>query len=477
MITPQRVAKNTVYTLGSAVAQKILTMVFFIIVARHYGPADQGHYSSALAFATLFSIFVDLGISSALTRETARRKNDVAPLVSQMLFLRLVSACVVYPGMIAMAYVFQYPPSLIAMILVAGVIAVIDTFTVACWFVLRGFQNLMYESYAGIAAVFVMVTSGISFVFLDLPITYLLWSVFAGSLVNFGVSLYYLLRKSGLSLSLRPHLGSVKELVRISLPFAAAGIFARIYTFGDLSLLPALASAQAAGWYAAAQKVMLALNIIPASLSSSIYPAMSAAFASQKERVGFLCTRGLVYLAIIALPLAVGLFLCAKQIVLFVYNTSYLPTTHVFELLAPAIAAGFLTFPLGAALAAANRQGVNTAIAGVCALVNVFANIIFIPLFAEAGAAIAASLTYVIQFVVSLLFTWRYIQSDFLFLASRGIRIIFATGVMACFLFFVRDTMPVLIVVGGGMVVYGVCVLLFRVTDTREIRNLIFSRK
>jgi len=54
MITPQRVAKNTVYTLGSAFAQKLLTMVYFIIVARHYGPADQGHYSSALAFATLF---------------------------------------------------------------------------------------------------------------------------------------------------------------------------------------------------------------------------------------------------------------------------------------------------------------------------------------------------------------------------------------------------------------------------------------
>lgn len=477
MITPQRVAKNTLVSLGSAFGQKLLTMIFFIIVARHYGPADQGHYSSALAFATLFSIFVDLGISSALTRETARRQQGVAPFVGQMFVLRIASALFVYPGMIAMAYVFHYPASLIAMIMIAGVIAVIDTFTVACWFVLRGFQNLLYESYGGVAAVLAMVVSGLAFIAFGLPIGYLLWSVFIGSMVNLGISLFYLLRKSGLSLSLRPNVSSMRELVRISAPFAVAGIFARIYTFGDMSLLPALASAQAAGWYAAAQKVMLALNIIPAALSSSMYPAMSASFAEQKERVGFLCSRGLLYLAIIVLPIAVGTLLFARHIVLFVYDASYLPTARVFELLTPAIVGGFLSFPLGATLASANRQGINMAVGGLCAFVSIIGNFFLIPLIAEQGAAITASVTYVTQFFASLFFTWEYIQPNLSFLASRLARVLFATAAMASFILVVRDTLPVLIVVVSSMLVYTLCIFLFRVTNISEIRTIISPRR
>ncbi|MBI4272284.1 flippase [Candidatus Uhrbacteria bacterium] len=477
MISPQRVAKNTIYTLSSAVSQKLLTMAFFIIVARYYGPAEQGHYSSALAFATLFSIFIDLGISSALTRETARRHQSAAPLVSQMFVLRLASALIVYPGMIAIAYAFHYPLSLIAMIVVAGVIAVVDTFTVACWFVLRGFQNLMYESIGGALAVFAMVVSGFSFIAFGLPIQSLLWSVLIGSGVNFAISLFTLLAKSGLSLSLRPNFPSLRELIRISAPFAAAGIFARIYTFGDMSLLPALASAQAAGWYAAGQKVMLALNIIPASLSSSMYPAMSASFASHKERVGFLCSRGLLYLAIVVLPIAAGMFLFARHLVLFVYSESYLPTARVFELLTPAIVGGFLSFPLGAVLASANRQGVNTAIGAICAFVNIVGNCLLIPLFAERGAAITASLTYLTQFFVSLVCTWEYIRPNLSFLILGCARVLLATAGMACFVILTRDSFPVLFVVAGSMLVYAVCVVLFRVVRISEMRTLIFFRK
>ncbi len=476
MITPKRVAKNTMYTLGSALAQKLLTMTYFIIVARYYGPADQGEYSSALAFATLFSVFIDLGISSALTRETAQRQNAAAPLISQMFLLRIATAVIVYPGMIAMAYAFHYPASLVAMIAVAGVIAVIDMFTIACWFVLRGFQNLLYESYAGFFAVLTMVATGIVFIGYGFPITYLLLSVLVGSFVNLVISLFYLLKKSELALSIRPNRAHIKDLLRLAAPFAAVGIFARIYTFGDMTLLPALASASSAGWYAAAQKVMLALNIIPASLSSSLYPAMSASFSSQKERIGFLCSRGLLYLSIIVLPIAVGALYVSHQLVVFVYGEGYLPTARVFELLAPAIVGGFLSFPLGAALASANRQGINACIAGVCAFVNIIANIILIPKFAEQGAAIAASLTFTIQFFASFFFTREYIKPHLRFLAVRVSRIILASAGMAFFIVATRDSLPFPLVAGGSALLYVALVFFFRAINVREIKNLIFLR-
>jgi len=476
MIENIGVKKNSFYILLSAALQKILTLFYFIAVARYYGPQDQGLYSSALSFTTLMSVFIDLGISSALTRETARNPKAAASLVSQCFFLRIATGLIVYGGMLGFAYFLGYPKELITMIYVAGVIALLDTFTVAGWFTVRGFQNLTFEARGGFAAVATMVALGAWMMIAQLPIFYLLLATLAGSVVNLIYSLFILIRRCGYCIAFTPEWKTIRTLLVISAPFAGAAIFSRLYTFVDMSMLPVLASVHSAGIYAAAVKVMLAMNIIPASLSSSLYPAFSSLHQKDEKRIGSLCARGIVYLALVALPICMGLYLLSDRIVLLVYNESYLPTARVFELLIPGILFGFLMFPPGALLSGTNRQGINTTIFAIGAAVSVSANIILIPLLQERGAAIAASITYTWIFLASIIMVWSYLRSHWKYISTMLIKSLMATALMGGGIYFLRTELPTLLLVVAGIGIYAITVFALRVVSITDISGLISGK-
>jgi O-antigen/teichoic acid export membrane protein len=275
MLPKVSMTKNSFYSLGSTLVQKALTFIYFIIVARYFGPEDQGRYSAALAFAALFSVFIDIGMSAALTRETAREPQKAGSLAGQMFLYRISFGIVVYGITILLAYAFRYSPELIQYIYITACAAVIDVICTSCWAVFRGFQNLKYEAYGGILAIVTMVALGLLVMALHLPLIYLVYAVLAGSLANFLFALFLMLFTCKLSLSLAPDFVLLKRLLFMSLPFAGAAIFSRVYTFSDVAILTRVSGEAYAGWYSAASKIVLALNMIPAAISASIYPAMS----------------------------------------------------------------------------------------------------------------------------------------------------------------------------------------------------------
>src|SRR3990167_2773138 len=83
------IAKNTSYFTLALVLQKIISFTYFVLIARAIGPADLGKYYFAISFTSIFGIFIDIGQSSVLTREVARRPNDTARLFSSVFLIKL----------------------------------------------------------------------------------------------------------------------------------------------------------------------------------------------------------------------------------------------------------------------------------------------------------------------------------------------------------------------------------------------------
>ena len=69
-------AKNTTYYTVALTVQKILAFIYFWLISNSLLPGNLGQYVFALSFSTLFSIFIDLGLSSILTREAAKSKEQ-----------------------------------------------------------------------------------------------------------------------------------------------------------------------------------------------------------------------------------------------------------------------------------------------------------------------------------------------------------------------------------------------------------------
>ena len=459
----------------SIAMQKAMTLVYFVIVANVFGPAEQGRYSAALAFTVLFGVFVDCGTSAMLTRETARRGRDVEPLVRQMFFSRLVLGFVVYGIMIGAAYAFHYSSELISLIWIASIAALIDTCSVATWAIIRGFHNLTYEAIGGVLAIGTMVILGGVAIFLHLPLPFLMYAVLAGSIANVVLAVWVLSHKLHISFTPTIQLPLLKEMIILSLPFAGAAIFSRIYTYTDSTLLASLVSEQAVGWYTAANKIILALNLIPASLSASLYPTLSVFALSHPQKISSTFTKTLFVLFLIALPIAAGMIILAPHIVLAFYNDHYLPTIGLIQILSVSMVFGFLSFPFGALFAATNQQRKNTFLYGIAAALSVGGNWLLISRFGAIGAAATALMVSFFIFFASFLWSRNYWRPEQAYLVSSTLKIVLATSGMAAVLWVVKDAIPFIVTLLIGIVAYVACCFALRVVTKADVSMIIHS--
>jgi O-antigen/teichoic acid export membrane protein len=473
MIQRQTIAQNFFHVFGSTIVQKILTFAYFIIIARTFGPLDQGRYSAAIAFATLFGVFIELGLSSALTRETARSPEKASGFAGQMLLLRIFLGALVYAGIILFAWLFHYPWEIRELIAVAGVATVIDVLSTSCWGIMRGFQNLKYEAFGGVIAIGVMMAIGTGAAIFHWPVVMLVYAVLCGSFANFVYVLIVLTKRGRVHISLTPDVAIVKSLIVLALPFAGAAIFSRIYTFADTALVARLAGEQHAGFYAAANKLILALNMIPAAFSSSIYPAMSAYFVSAREKLILIFERTMFLLLLLVIPMGVGTAILARNIIMTLYGETYLPSIQPLQMLAPALIFGFLIFPFGALLAASNRQKINTIILGIAASVSLLLNIILIPRFQATGSAWAASATYFIICAASLWAVREEIRPALQKLLVATGKISLASVGMGFTLFMLRDSVHIIFSIAIGALVYGALLFVLKCLTIRDVKTLV----
>jgi len=94
MVTAQKITSNTSWYLLALVLQKVLSFVYFTILARYLGPATYGQYQLSLNFAIMLSVVSDLGLSVVLIREVAKQQFEEKKLFQQIFSLKIILSLV-----------------------------------------------------------------------------------------------------------------------------------------------------------------------------------------------------------------------------------------------------------------------------------------------------------------------------------------------------------------------------------------------
>lgn len=470
----ESITKNSLYLLASSIIQKLFNLIYFVCIARAFGPLEQGKYSAALAFCTLFSVFIDFGASAVLTRETARNREKAGVYLGQILFFRLSVGVLTYGVILASSYFAGYSGELRYLIALAGISTLLDMISTAQWALFRGFQNFKYEGGALIGVSALMLALGGTALYFKQPLSMLIIVLILVSVFHISYAMI-LLWRSKIHISLFPRLDVLSNLLTLAAPFALAGIFSRIYTNADITLLARFSGEAHAGWYSAANKAILALQFIPAAITSAMYPAMSRYALYDTKRLGETFVKSVYLLLLIVLPMACGIFLLSDKIVWVFYGARYMPTILLLEVLSPTLIFAFLIFPLGVLLAATNRQSVNTMVLAGAAVFNVIANILLIHSIASLGSAWVSTCTYGGIFLFEMIVTWNYWKDQSTFLIVKTCKIICATCVMGLVIFFLKSSLPFFALVLLGVGTYGGVVLLLRVIAHDEIKFFLKS--
>ena len=466
----ERIAKNTTYLTTALVIQKALSFFFFLAIARFLGKAGTGDYVAAFAMSSIFGVFIDLGLGSVLIRELARDTRQSETYFGNIVSLKIVLAVSAYLALLGFVKILElmgvgHPP--LPLVLVAGMVMVVDSFTLAGTSVFRGYHNLWFESVTIALNKIIVLGLGLP-VLLFAPSTLnVMLSVFLGSVVSVGLLSFYLYQDQHLSWQPRWDPAVIRNLMRLAAPFAWAGIFSALYAYSDSVLLSILQGSEAVGLYSVAAKTMNAFQFIPLAFMAAIYPAMSAYYVAAPERLQSLLEASLRYLFIVSAPLAMGLYLLAQEFVMRL-GVAYAPAAAAVRILMPSLVFVFLSFPLGALLNATNRQHWQTAVIGLGMVSNVGLNLWLIPHWSYLGASWAWFATNAAIVVVGFWLARQVVAYRLRPLIGSFLRVSLSTVLMALVVLAV-EPYGIIVAVLLGSSVYLLALALLRELTSADI--------
>ncbi|MBF8280622.1 MAG: Heteropolysaccharide repeat unit export protein [Candidatus Magasanikbacteria bacterium] len=406
------VAKNAFYLSAASVAQKLLSFVYFTYISNLLGAGEQGKYSFALAFTTIFSIVADLGLTPVMIREISRARERTREILHTVLGVKIILVLCAYALAVFFAIGLKhYSPEEIILIVAAGAVMMFDSVHLTVYGVFRAHQNLKVEAVGVVIGQTLTLGFGAVALFLHWPLVTLIAALAGGSLFNVLWSTWSLWHWQKISLFGVGRMAILPTIVKEAVPFALAGIFTRVYSGLDSVLLRTLNDSRAVGLYSVPYKIAFAFQFIPMAVSAALYPAMSECFARDKTRLAHLFERATFTLSLIVFPVAVGISVLAKEILAFAFLPEYGVAASALIFLMAALIFSFLDFPVGSLLNACNRQHAQTLAMGATMVVNLIANLFFIPRWGITGAAAAACDTMAIA-SCGLAQTWRRYGSD-----------------------------------------------------------------
>ena len=106
--------RNSTFYLGADFLVKLLSFIFNIYVVRELGDERFGFYTTALAYAGIFSVIGDLGMTQYAVREIARGRRQANDLFWNLVFIRMILSALASVFIIASAYfVTGYPTEMV----------------------------------------------------------------------------------------------------------------------------------------------------------------------------------------------------------------------------------------------------------------------------------------------------------------------------------------------------------------------------
>jgi O-antigen/teichoic acid export membrane protein len=388
----QRFVKNAVL---STVAEATTVFLFLLLIfaARFLGDEKYGVFAFALAFVGLFELICDCGLRFLLVRDLARDQTDARAYLGNVLVLTislsLVSLCL---------------SVLTVNILKTSYESRMIVYILQCAIILKTMKSLFRFSFHAfnrfdLAALTVFIERLLLFV-VGIGILVGTNSVIAFAIgflivriIDLGTT-FLIFTRNFWKPSIRFDFSRWPHLLANSMPIALNGVFIVLLTRVDTVMISVFRSDAEVGWYNAATKLIEASGIVTVILGSSIFPSLAALFQQSKESFIELASKGVRYILVMAIPLALVGNILADKIIMLVFGMEYTNSIIAFRILLLGVIFSFYTHIGGAFLVAMNKQKIAVICSSLALGLNIILNSLLIPSIGYVGAAVASLVSY-----------------------------------------------------------------------------------
>jgi len=392
--------KNTLWM----ISEKVVKIIFAIILARFLGSESYGILMYAYSFVFIFSPLSSLGLDTVTEKYLVSQPEKERSYLGTVFTLKILGSLLALVGIIITWTVLDTE---LDEKLLIGILSLSFLFQQLTVFELFFRANVLakYISYAKFAGLLV---KGVVLVYLLYSSKSLIWfasTYIIDAFIVFISSLILYSKKKKVSSGLFFDFKLAKILLRESFPLMFAGIAIVIYSRIDQLMLKHFLTDSDVGVYATAVQLAESWYFIPVAIGTSLFPAIVKA-KEKSEKLYYQTLHYFSGLNIAFAFFAVFLFIFFGEfLILLLYGKDFTSGATVLSIYC---ASGIFT-AMGAFwskwVLIENLQKYQFYMQVGAAIFNIILNLLFIPIWGKEGAAIATVVSYSGGFIVTGLIT------------------------------------------------------------------------
>lgn len=402
----QLIARNFTILSIAQVISRSFALVITISITRALGADGFGAIVFATSLLTYGTLLVRFGFDGLGPIEVARGE---IPLRSLVQTVQGLSLALMAPTFILLAlFVWQASVPLLTkyITLLYGLSLLTDALDLT-W-VFLGAELMHVTALAEILGQFLLLTGVLLFVngphdILLMPLVFLV-SRFA----SIALLMISYARRFGW---LRPRIDFtlLSSLFSKTWPFAGAVVVSMFLHNFDIVLIGLWLGLEATGLYGAAYRVVWIPALLLTAYTKSLRPSLARASVQGIASINHLLTRSLQLATAAGVGLAVGGYLMAEPVVLFLYGEEFRGASTPLRLLLAATALLIVNRHYRMLLATFHLQAVMFKMMAIAAGINIILNLLFIERYGINGAALAMMLSEAVILCLGYLFTRQHI--------------------------------------------------------------------
>jgi O-antigen/teichoic acid export membrane protein len=380
------IGRNVSALVAAQATTKAINLLVSIALVRWLGVDELGRYAYVLAFCFPFGALADFGLATLAIRDASRAPAHAPRVIAVARRASLALATASAAAMVGLALLLGHEAAVVAAIGLGGLASIVSALTMPSLVLLTARERMDRLSlYRVIAALLSsVVTVGV------LAMGGGVVALLAGSLAA-GIVMWRVAKalSAGTEAPAVVPAGSAGAMLRRAVPFGLLMAGFALYYRIDMVMLEWLAAPGELGRYAAAYRFLDAVIALAASLGGPLFPRLSSVAVSSPGEARRLLEAGWRPLLALGLPLTIGTLAVADDLVALLFGPEFAGAGRLLRLLILGTLPLFWVNVASHALIAADRVWALVGVYALSVLVNVVANVVLVPRWGAAGAALA----------------------------------------------------------------------------------------
>lgn len=407
--------RNTLALFVPQILNPVISFVLVLLISRYLGVAGLGKYALIFSFIGIFTSLANMGLATLVVREVARKPQAAHLFFVNAAAIGSLSSLAMVAAMNSVIAMMGYESDVVHAALIFSFSLVASTAICFMEAIFRAEERSYYVALTYVLENVVRVVSCICLLLAGYGIVPLFAAILFSRFLGLSLMFWFYVRAFGLPRG-RFNLEIWRLFAREAPTFTSIAIFATLHLNLSQIMLSKLQDLNAVGIFSAADRLLHICTTIPVAFGAALLPSFTRKHLTGIEDLKRMTTDSLRYMYLVNLPIVIGTFILADQIIVLIYGQKFAAAGIVLRIHILSLIPFSTVYLLAQVLMATDNQRVDLKINIAGAILVFVLNLLLIPYLAVMGPVFATLITIVVfnqlqyWYIRSYLFTLSFLN-------------------------------------------------------------------